>query len=258
MKAEGTSIVLCEGRVSEAAGVKLLLASLARHAPEWDVLAYLSEPLFSRIGAACVRIHPRTLLRRYNGPEDWSCKPAVLMAALDEVPDRRVIWVDTDILVIGNLSSLARVPTQTLIVAEESNPNDNARVPLRQDKLGLARAAPRETTISSCVIGVTARHRPLLTRWQSLMSHDAFLAEQSLPPRQRRLFRGDQEVWELVLCEAEHRSVPLYWLTNDSQLVQANYTPYRRRPMLVGDERLFVHATGDLKPWRIGSRTCVD
>ena len=240
--------------MSDAIGVKLIAASLARHAPQWPVLAYLSEPLRSTIEAQLKSIHPNLRVLEYRGPENWSCKPAVLLQALADAPGMRLLWLDVDILVVGDPSPLARVDNGTLIIAEESNPNDNALVARRQEVLGMESTPPRETTISSCVIGVTEAERPMLTRWQALMQHEAFLREQALPVQQRHLFFGDQEVWELVVCEASNRARPAYWLTNDSQMVQGTYTAHRRAAMPVRDHAMFVHATGNLKPWRGGAR----
>lgn len=247
-------IALCEGRVSDAIGVKLLLASLKAHATNVPVLAYLSRPLLSHFEADPAALHPKLTLVEYTGPENWSCKPAVLLDALERMPGHRILWVDVDILVAGEVSPLAGVEHETLIVAQESNPNDNARVPLRHAALELAPGAPRETTISSCVIGVTDAHRDLLVRWRTLMEHSAFLAEQALPPGARKLFMGDQEVWEAVLCEPAHASRPIRWLLNDVQMVQADYTTERASVQNVAPGgRMFIHATGNLKPWRDGA-----
>lgn len=245
------AIVLCEGRSSDVIGVKLLLASLQQHAPQAEVLAYISQPMLGTHGEQLAKLHQRLELIEYRGPENWSCKPAVLLSALAERPGHRLLWVDVDILVLGDFSELARVDPGTLIVAEESNPNDNARVAPRQQALQMEVGKPRETTISSCIIGVTSAHTDLLTRWQTLMEHPAFLAEQALPPGQRKLFMGDQEVWEAVLCEPPSRDQKLHWLLNDAQMLQANYTRYRPRMMSsYVDRPQFAHATGNLKPWR--------
>lgn len=246
--------VLCEGRKRDFVGVKLLLASLQTYVPGATVLAYLSQPLLSRCEAELASLHPGLELIEYRGPEDWSCKPAVLLDALDRMPGHRVVWVDVDILVAGDLSALAGVEHETLIVAQESNPNDNARVPLRHAALDVDLGTPRETTVSSCVIGATEAHRDLLVRWRTLMEHPAFLAEQILPARQRKLFMGDQEVWEAVLCEPANAHRPIQWLLNDVQMVQVNYAPTPTKISNVAPGgRMFIHATGNLKPWRGGA-----
>ena len=57
---------------------------------------------------------------------------------------------------------------------------------------------------------------------------------------------------EAVACSAPFRDTPLHVLRNHNEMVQATYSPHpppdgerpRQRPPL------FVHATGDLKPWR--------
>ncbi len=243
--------VLCEGRQQDAVGVKLLLASLQRHAPNVDVLAYISEPLLSSDGDSFRALHSELELIEYRGPENWSCKPAVLLEALAARPGYRVVWIDVDILVAGDLSSLANVDRSTVIVAQESNPNDNARVALRHVALQIPIGSPRETTISSCVIGVTDAHRDLLLQWRELMQSEAFLAEQALPANRRKLFMGDQEVWEAALCNPANRDRAVHWLLNDSQMIQANYTTFRvSGPRAAKVHPMFIHATGNLKPWR--------
>ena len=243
-------VALCEGRVRDAVGVKLLLASLAEHAPGARVLAYLSPPLARVMEGELARIHPNTRIIDYHGPENWSCKPTVLLAALQAAPGCRVLWLDVDIIVAGPLDGLASVPAEVLIVAEESNAHENKRVVPRQQALRLPPHKPRETTLSSCVIGITQQHEPLLRQWQKLMDEPAFLAEQAKPAGQRKLFFGDQEVWEATLCLAEHDGVPLHWLFNGHEMLQATYSAYVPPPRVKKSGPLFIHATGELKPWR--------
>lgn len=249
-------IVLCEGRLGDAAGVKLLLASAARHAPGVEVVAYLSGELFV-MARDFERLNPHARAIEYKGPENWSCKPAVLLRAMAETPgERRWLWVDVDILIAGDLSPLTLVPADVALIAEESNPNSNGRVIPRQQALGMTVGRPHATTLSSCVIGVTRAHEHLVREWQQLMALPAFLNEQAKPPAHRKLFFGDQEVWEAVLCAGDHADVALKLLRNGREMLQATYThhavplPPRQR----GEHAMFVHATGNLKPWRQSER----
>lgn len=243
--------VLCEDRFIEAPGVKVLLASLHRHAPNVPVLCYLGQPFIDRYGPSLRRIHPGAQLLPYEGPSSWACKPAVLRSALATVGDDvRVLWVDCDIAVSGPLDSLLAFPSDVIITAEESNPNPNRQVQARQRALGLAEGTPRETTISSAVAGVCRQHEPLLAEWGRLVSTDLFAQQQRLPWNQR-LLPGDQEVWEAVLCSAPHRDKPVHLLRNWREMIQATYTCESERPAKNrrGDG-MFIHATGALKPWR--------
>lgn len=245
-------LVLCEGRAGDATGVKLLLASAARYAPQAEVVAYLSGALFS-MAAELEKLHPRARVVKYEGPENWSCKPAVILQAMRETQgERRWLWVDVDILIAGDLSPLSAVPADVALVAEESNPNSNGRVVPRQQALGMNVGRPRVTTLSSCVIGLTRAHQPLIEQWQQLMTLSAFVDEQAKPPAERKLFFGDQEVWEAVLCAGDQVDRPIKLLRNFREMLQATYTHHvvPLAPRGPGEHAMFVHATGNLKPWR--------
>ena len=247
------TVVAHENRAGEMVGLRLLVASLARHAPDVPVVAYVPAALLADVDDSLQKLHPHSSTVPFDTDAGWGCKPTVMLHALDAQrdPAGRVLWIDTDILAVDGLERLAAVPAETLILAEESNPNDNRKIGDRQRALGLEPGDPRVTTLSSCVVGATAAHRPLLEAWEAGVATDIFRESQAKPWGER-LLPGDQEVLEAVACSATFRDTPLHVLRNHNEMVQATYTPHpppdgerpRQRPPL------FVHATGDLKPWR--------
>lgn len=246
-------LVAHENRTSDMVGVRLLVASLARHSPDQPVQIFVPPALADDVQASIQRIHPQATAVPFVTDIGWGCKPTVLLQVLDAAPtpDTRVMWIDSDIIVRDSIQRLAAVPVETLIIAEETNPHDNPRLPERHKALGFEPGPPRVTTLSSCIVGVTARHRALLQAWEAGVQTDLFADMQKLPWSQR-LLPGDQEVLEAVVCSAPFADTPLRVLRNHNEMVQATYTP---DPPMDGHKPgqtppLFVHATGNLKPWR--------
>lgn len=245
-------VVTREDRVAEFAGLRLLLASLQRFSPDVRVSAYLLSDHIAAEGERLRGIHPNVRLVPMDEVNGWACKPAVLLDALgQETSDEcMVLWVDTDIVVLRDISALAHTPQDLVLVAEESNPNDNSEVARRQSYLGLTVGAARASTISSAVVGVRHRHSALVEQWRQGVESPEFKTQQQLPHHQRLLF-GDQEVWEAVICTPRFDHVGVRFLRNFNELLQATYTSHvTRRQMKQETAPYFVHATGNLKPWR--------
>jgi hypothetical protein len=175
-----------------------------------------------------------------------------LQHALESADEEQlVLWLDTDIIALRPLEeALLSVPHDVVITAEESNPNPNLRLLERQKLLDISLGSARETTISSSVVGVRKRHLPIIGEWKSGVETEAFVKQQQLPLRERLLF-GDQEVWEAVLCSSGNLDLKVKILRNFNEMLQGTYTSYTPRDQRKGCATpLFVHATGNLKPWR--------
>ncbi len=245
---ESLIFVAQEGRPADLVGVKLLCASIARHEPTAQIMLYVSQNIVNEVYTFTSRLAARVEVVEFEG-KDWSCKPLVLLDALRR-KRRRVTWIDTDVLLTGKASALYGLEEQTLAIAEESAPGAHRYVNERQKALNLPEGQPFGTTLSSAVLSVTEVHEKTLEMWSSLMTTDAYIFEQRLDKAQRTLFYGDQEVLEAVICS--YRSVPVQILFNDVDLLQASWYDKRRKWK---DRTPFaVHATGDLKPWKPGSR----
>jgi hypothetical protein len=245
-------VVTREDRVAEFAGLRLLLASLQRFSPDIKVSAYLLSDHIAAEGDRLKGIHPGVRLVPMDEVNGWACKPAVLLDALAQEAgdDGMVLWVDTDIMVLRDISALAQTPPDLVLVAEESNPNDNSEIARRQTYLGLPVGTARASTISSAVVGVRHRHSAMVEAWRRGVESPEFKKQQQLPHHQRLLF-GDQEVWEAVVCTPRFDQVGVRFLRNFNEMLQATYTSHvTRHQMQQETEPYFVHATGNLKPWR--------
>lgn len=245
-------VVTREDRVAEFAGLRLLLASLHRFSPDVRVSAYLLSDHIAAEGERLRSIHPAVRLVPMDEVNGWACKPAVLLDALaqETADDTMVLWIDTDILALRDIAALAETPRDLVLVAEESNPNDNSEIARRQAYLGLPAGSARTSTISSAVVGVRHRHRALVEEWRRGVESPGFKAQQELPHHQRLLF-GDQEVWEAVICTPRFDHVGVRFLRNFNELLQATYTSHVNSDQMRREtEPYFVHATGNLKPWR--------
>lgn len=245
------TVVIREDRLSDFAGVRLVLASLWRRSPESAVKVYLTAEHTARFQAELLELHPLAQFVEYSGASSWACKPSVLLDALTRVgSEERVVWLDTDIVVLRSLTALAQCEPDRMYVAEESNPNPNELLHRRQELLGIETGSARETTISSAVVGVTSRHRAVLEMWEAKVNSAPFLHQQTLTPRKRLLF-GDQEVLEAVVCGRNFADLPVTILRNWQDLLQATYTSFGpARPSGQCAAPLLIHATGNLKPWR--------
>jgi len=246
-------LVAQEGRPDGMVGLRLLVASLARFSPDLPIQAFVPTAMVDEVQRSISAIHPFASTTAFDTEIGWGCKPTVLLQALAAADDprTRVVWIDADILACDQVERLAALPHETLVVAEETNHHANPRVEERQQALGLTPGPTRVTTLSSCVVGVTNAHRELLKAWEAGVLTDLFASMQGLPWGER-LLPGDQEVLEAVACCGEFRQTPLHVLRNHNQMVQATYTPQTpldgQRP---GQHPpLFIHATGNLKPWR--------
>lgn len=245
-------VVTREDRLAEFSGLKLLLASLRHKCPDIRVSAYLKSDHIAVEGEHLRSIHPEVQLVPMDDAIGWACKPAVLLRALasESRDDAMVMWVDTDIIAMRDFSELADTPSDLVLSAEESNPNPNDELSRRQELLGLPVGSPRQSTISSAVIGVRRSHRGLLEAWQRGVETPQFKDQQRLPEDARLLF-GDQEVWEAVLCTTEFQEIPVRLLRNFNEMLQATYTSYVTKSQMQREVApFFLHATGNLKPWR--------
>jgi hypothetical protein len=248
MRGEELIFVAQEGRQTDLVGIKLLCMSIARYEPGARVILYVSQSIIREV---CQFISSSSLhieIVEYE-VKDWSCKPLVLLDALQRT-GRRVTWIDSDVLIIGKASVLSGLDKQAIAIAEESSPGAHRFVKERQRVLGLPEAPHYDTTLSSAILSVTEAHEPMLKMWSDFMDSEVFISEQRLDKFARTLFYGDQEVLEAILCA--YREFPLRILQNDLDLLQATW--YEKPRKIKGRIPFAVHATGDLKPWKPGSR----
>ena len=237
-----------EGRVSDLIGLKLLCASIASYEPTARIMLYVSQDIIDPLYRFIPMLSAQIEVIKFEG-KDWTCKPVVLLDALRR-KKQRVTWIDSDILFIGKASALYGIEKQTLIIAEESAPGAHRLVRERQSALGIPEGRSFHTTLSSAVLSVTDAHQQILETWSTLMTSDVFVSEQLLDKGHRSLFYGDQEVLEAVICS--YGKFPIKILLNDLDLLQACWFDKIRKEK--GRQPFATHATGNLKPWKYGSR----
>ncbi len=215
-------IVSYEDRPGAAVGVKLLVASVARHWPGAEV--DLTVPGASAgLQAFCARHHVRL---RTDAPErrrGWDVKPSLLLRALDEGADR-AIWLDSDLMLGADPRPLlAPLREADLLVGEDvfGQPHRGGDARTRWWKLPVGRVL--DETVNTCALGVTQAHRALLTAWDDLLLSDRYAAEQALPWAERDdLVFGDQDVLTALLGSEAFAHVPLLWLRRGRDLVHCH------------------------------------
>jgi hypothetical protein len=108
-------VCLYEDRLHELVGPQLLVLSLRRHCPEWDIrlrIPFAPEKVrcwFRRHADVEVITTPVSQAGSYN------VKPVILLDALDTGADR-CLWLDTDILVNGALDYIAQISASNIVV----------------------------------------------------------------------------------------------------------------------------------------------
>jgi len=245
-----TLVCTYEDRDSAMPGLELLARSLLDHAPDLKLLCF--SPC---VGASALATQIPNLT--IESPDDiagrgWSAKPDVLLRALELAPD--VLWLDTDVIVIGDLDGLlASAPPGALLVGEEFHDLQPDGCANRARAWGLSVRRNLDRMVNSGSVRVTRVHRPLLERWRTLLADDRFTEAQRLPVAQRPSHLvGDQDVLAALLV-SEFADVPLHYLRNGTDMLQhcgANgYHVVDRLKVLRGARPAFVHMLGRYKPW---------
>jgi hypothetical protein len=250
--------LLYEDRPAALTGVKLAALSLRRHHPElplW-ILAPGAPRSFTswaeRIPGLRLDTEPVGLVGR-----GWNVKPTALMAALEQ-GHAQVLWVDSDIVVTGDLAGrIARMDPRALTVTEEYFWGHCQGGPSRTLGLGLEVGRTFATTLNTGIVRVTPEHRELLAAWNEVLTGRDYLEAQRLPVATRPLHHfGDQEVLTGLLGAKAFAHLPVESLRRGRDIAQcfgpSGFTPAER--VRCGRSLpLAVHAMGP-KPWmrRVG------
>jgi hypothetical protein len=247
--------VLAEDRAAEEIGLRLALASLKRATPSAVAVVYRPR----------ARPEFRQWLRRFDGVTlldalppgaySWNCKPHVLLPQLDAGFDE-AIWLDADLLVSRDPSYLFDGLTDDVVVGTEEAPTSTDQGwAVRTAGWGLPPGRDQPRTLNTCVLRVTARHRPLLAEWQRLLNRQDYLEWQARPVDDRPLaFKSDQDVLNALLGSTAFADVPVQFLRGGVDVIHSGGGPgysiglrsrgvFRRIPP-------FLHAIGG-KPWVI-------
>jgi hypothetical protein len=261
----GNEPVLCvaEDRRAHEPALQVLVASIAQTNPGLRVALFCPDP--TDAFADWLRDYPAVTLRRegFGALGGWNVKPAALSRLLDEGAARPV-WFDADMIAAGPLGGLLDNPGDTLLVAEEAlwggEREDRDAMRARAWGLPVGRTLPH--ALNSCIVGVTAAHRPLLEAWAKLLGSETYQSAQKVRFVDRPIHLGsDQDVLTALLCSEPFATVPLRILRRGVDIVQyfgpLGFTvPERLRAMVRGLPPI-LHSQG-AKPWLGERRSMVD
>ncbi len=165
-----STVCIAEDRASCEPAVRLLILSLNAHSSSVNVTVFFppATPAF----ISWLAQYPQVKLDSGCMTEGcgWNVKPKATLYLLDAGFDE-VIWIDSDILVTGDIRlTFTGLNVETLVVtehtlAEERDDRDARRA--RLWKLPVGRTFP--TAFSSGVVRATQQHRRLMERWWELL-----------------------------------------------------------------------------------------
>lgn len=250
-----STICLAEDREACEPALKLLLLSLRKHSPEITVNVFY--PPAKREFVAWLQKFPQVHLQTdgLKSGYGWNVKPQAVMYLLDEGFDE-VIWVDSDIIVKGDISRIfAGLNADTLAVSEHTlgaKERDDKNA-FRARAWGLPVGRVLLAAISSGVLRVTRKHHHLMERWWELLKSELYQDFQKRQWRDRPFHMlGDQDVLTALLTSKEFADIPIYVLRRGKHIIQFDgvwgYTVAERIRNLVGDGPGFIHS-GAGKPW---------
>lgn len=249
--------VTYEDRPDALAGVELLARTLARQAPQMRLWVYSPRPEIAERLADL----PQVAWRRVDlAGKGWNAKPAILSQALadlahERAPESQAVWIDSDIVVTGDVAALLSGFDPATLVVSEDHPTPAAfdsEVRARAYGLDCRRILPEY--VNSGVVMVSGHHRALLKAWSDLLEGPEYRAAQTQPRETRpSWFFGDQDGLWAVLLAPPFDTVPIHWLRRGRDIVLhrgANgYRPGERLLRLAGVRPALAHMLGPLKPW---------
>jgi hypothetical protein len=156
-------VCLYEDRPQQVPGLKLLILSLRRYCPSWPVR--LRFPAISDNLRVWLASFPNVTVidQGLNISGSYNIKPTVLLDGLSTTDE--CIWLDTDVLVNGDLAVLERIPPEVLIVTQDPWEYSLGSTH-RCATWGLSAGRELDGPLNSAVVRVTRRHRELLSTWQ--------------------------------------------------------------------------------------------
>lgn len=247
-------VCIYEDRPWQLPGVKLLLLSLAKYCPSWQVC--LHAPAANAEFLSWVAQFPQVSveLERLENAGSYNVKPTVLLKALNNGADE-CLWIDTDVLVNADLLGLLRDSQETIVVTQDpwEYPGGSTHR-ARTWKLKEGRILPGP--LNSAVVKVTQHHLALVIRWQAVLRQGWYLEMQSLPAELRdKHALGDQDALSALLASEEFASIPVRRLKHPTEILQhhgaAAFSLHERWQTLRKGLPPLLHAMGTMKPWQM-------
>ncbi len=257
---KSTLVCLYEDRPHQIPGLKTLLLTLNRYCPCWPIrLRFPSIP--DSLRSWLQRFSQVTLLEEeLTSRGSFNVKPSVLTDGLAGGASS-CIWLDTDVLVNGNLDFLMKEPRESIVVTEDPWQYENGSTH-RANTWGLSPGRSLSGPLNSSVVRVTPHHEELLCDWQKLLSTEAYLVEQAKPVDFRnRHMLSDQDGLSALLASEKFAGVPVVKLKHATQILQHHgagaYGPLQRCSNLMNGMPPLIHAMGKIKPWSMPSHPAI-
>ncbi|HYZ80092.1 MAG TPA: hypothetical protein VE571_02425 [Solirubrobacteraceae bacterium] len=249
------TVLIHQDQPADIVGLRLAVASMRLTCP--DLVVRVSCPgatpeLLRWLSGCGVRADTDPKFAKLG----WNVKPKLLLSALDQ-GHSRVMWLDSDVVVVRRPVAALAQPDSVLVAAEEFSLGQEQGSRLRTQGWGLDLGRVRASTVNSGVLVVSDRHRRLLERWQELLDSDAYVAAQQRPALERPLHMvGDQDVLTALLGSAEFADTQVHLLRRGLDIAQcagpAGFTPSERLASLGGRSPALYHSVG-VKPWQHGA-----
>lgn len=250
-------VCLYEDRPYQIPGIKILLLSLERHCPSWPIR--LRFPDIPDSFRAWLQRFSQVSLYEERLPSwgSYNVKPSVLLDGLANGADT-CLWLDTDILVNGNLDFLAAVPPDTIVVTEdpwEYVGGSTQRCATWGLNVGRSLPGP----LNSSVVRVTDHHKVFLEAWRQVLLNESYIAEQAKPVLGRnQLLLSDQDALSALLASEEFATIPVVRLAHSKDILQHHgagaYGLKHRWSNVKQGMPMLIHAMGSVKPWRMPDR----
>jgi hypothetical protein len=253
-------ICIAEDRPNFEPSVKLLLMSLAKHSPSLPI--YLIFPPATRKFISWLSNYRLVTLStdRLQGTSSYNVKPHAMLRLMQDGHDE-VLWIDSDIIVAGDVNGmLAELSNDEFVATEEAlwSPHDDHDA-WRARKWGLQVGRVLPFALNTGVVRATLLHQPLLQRWQELLESATYREVQRLDWSARPLHMvSDQDALTALLSSSEYSNIPLKLLTRGRGIIQYfgpyGFTVRERILTLFGRSPPFIHSQGPDKPWVVQRR----
>lgn len=249
-----STICIAEDREACEPALKLLILSLNRHSPEMAISLFY-PPAGDRFLKWIAKFQQvRLQADRLTNGYGWNVKPQALMYMLNQGFEE-VIWIDSDVVVMGNVRRVFdQLGPDTLVATEDAlGPDRDDHNALRARLWGFRVGRVLPFGLNSGVLRVTKNHHPLVTRWWELLQSSAYQDSQKSEWKLRPVHMlGDQDVLTALVTSEEFSEIPIHILRRGKHILQFNgvygYTVAERIRNLLGDGPVFIHSFAG-KPW---------
>ena len=255
MTVKGQVICVAEDRKSCEHALKLLLISLSCHNAGTPIVVFY-PPADQEFINWVKPLGLENIAVRKTWPgcaSGWNAKPQLMLALLNE-GNQEILWIDSDVLVTGNVFvAIGQLAADTLVATEECLQNQDETKGLRARLWGFLVKREFKFPLNTGVIRVTQQHVQLLVRWKEFLESQKYLDAQRQPmsARPRHMF-SDQDVLTALLCSEEFHDVPVKILRRGHDIIQyygeMGFTLAERMICLLKGMPTFLHQQGS-KPW---------